>query len=125
MGEWYTYLILAQGLEPNSRLAERTARQAAEGWGGDSYLVYYNEATQATVMVLSTIWDSFNDAREFATAFRRYASARFGDPVESLNRFNAWQTSQGYQTFRLDTDRTVWILAVDASMAEAMEQALE
>jgi hypothetical protein len=120
LGEWKTFLILAQGQNPDHRLNERTARQAAEGWGGDAYVFYHHPASGRTAMVLTTAWDSVGEAREYASAFRRYAIARFGDPTESENSFNAWETDQGTHTFRLENDRTIWILAVDAAQAEAL-----
>ncbi len=124
MGEWSIYLILAHGLKPDFRLSDNTARQAAEGWGGNAYAIYYNESTKAVVMVFDTRWDTVNDARQFASAFRRYATARFGDPSASQDSFNAWQSPLGYQTFHLDTDRTVWIQAVDAAQADAVWKAI-
>jgi hypothetical protein len=125
MGEWFTYLILAQGLEPGFRLDDRTARQAAEGWGGNAYVFYINQDSGKIVMALSTSWDSVSEARQFAAAFRRYATARFGDPSASQNSYNAWESPEGVHTFRLDTSRTIWILAVDAPQAEAIWQILE
>ncbi len=124
MGEWYTYLILGQGLDPAARLNERAARQAAEGWGGDAYAVYSHGVDQKTVLAFSTVWDTIDDARQFAAAFRRYATTRFGDPVDSQNSFFAWQNIQGYHTFHLDNRRTTWILAQDAVQAERIWQAI-
>ena len=46
MGEWYTYLVLARGVDANARLNDTTAQSAAAGWGGDEYLVLHNDATR-------------------------------------------------------------------------------
>jgi hypothetical protein len=48
-GEWYTYLILAEGLNEATRLDPAAARQAADGWAGDSYRVYSNDQDNQVV----------------------------------------------------------------------------
>jgi hypothetical protein len=111
-------------LQDQSHDLENGLGQNAEGWGGDAYVVYLQEATQKTVLAFSTVWDTIDDAREYAAAFRRYATTRFNDPVESKNSFYVWQSSQGYHTFHLDNRRTTWILAVDAAQAESIWQAM-
>ncbi len=57
-----------------------TADSAAAGWGGDRYRIYFNDETQATVLVWRTVWDSPEDAAEFAAAYKGYGALRFDDP---------------------------------------------
>ncbi len=45
--------------------------QAAEGWDGDWYEVFRNEDEQLALVQVS-IWDSHQDAEEYATAYRHY-----------------------------------------------------
>ncbi len=118
MGEWYTYLILAKGLDENARLDESDAGLAAEGWGGDAYVVYYDAINENTVIVLHTRWDTSTDAGEFAAAFRDYADSRFGG-----SSVDAWQGADGYHSFNHEGDTTTWILAPDAGTAAAVWQA--
>ena len=120
MGEWYSYLILAKGLDKRARLDESQAERAAEGWGGDAYLVYYKPDTQETVMVLNSVWDTTADAGEFANAFRNYADMRFD---KSSN--DTWQDSDGYHELHLDADTTTWILAPNAEIATSIWQKLQ
>lgn len=117
MGEWDTYLILAKGLDGNARLDESDAEIAAEGWGGDSYVVYYDETNKHSVVVLQTTWDTSVDADEFAGAFRDYANARFG-----TSSTDTWQGDDGYHSFHSQNDTTTWILAPDAATATAVWQ---
>jgi hypothetical protein len=115
MGEWYTYLILAKGQDTNAQLDDTEAQTAAEGWGGDAYVVYHNADSGETVMVLQTTWDSTDEAAEFAAAFRDYATGRFGSSTS-----DQWQGADGYHTFDLDGDTTTWIMAPDAETAKAV-----
>jgi hypothetical protein len=120
MGEWYTYLILGQGIEENARLDKDVAQAAAEGWGGDAYTVYYNEQTDETVMVLNWLWESEAEATEFVDAFREYADARFGvDAVQQGTRFD-WETAENYSILGQDLNQATWVLAPDAATAESI-----
>lgn len=122
MGEWYTYLILAFGLDADARLETNKAEEAADGWGGDSYVVYHNETTDQTVMVLNTIWESNGDADEFNVAFQEYARARFGTPASTQGGITAWQDASGYTLFRRSGEATTWILAPDQETAQAVQE---
>ncbi len=77
VGEWYTWLILAMGEDPDWRLAEDLAWQAAEGWGGDAYSVLENSQTGETAMIVRTIWDSTSEGVEAYAAFEDYTALRF------------------------------------------------
>lgn len=106
MGEWYTYLILAKGLDENGRIDEDQASLAADGWGGDAYIVYFNPESQETLMVLQTIWDTKLDADEFASSFQNYAQNRFGN-----SSGDSWQGADGLHSLNQKDDTTTWILA--------------
>ena len=119
MGEWYTYLILAKGLDQNSRLSESNAASAAEGWGGDAYVVYQHDDGNI-VMVLHTTWDTSEDADEFTAAFRDYAEARFG-----ASSTDTWQGEDGFHIFTQVNDTTTWILAPDENTAITVWQTIQ
>jgi len=120
MGEWYTYLILAKGLNESARLDDHQAKLAAEGWGGDAYVVYYNADATETLMILQSTWDTPADADEFADSFRDYANGRFG---KSSN--DTWQGSDGFHTFYHRASTTTWILAPDVETAAAVWQTVQ
>jgi len=71
MGEFYLRQYLDQ------QLTGATVDRAATGWGGDRYVVYWNEAEDALVMALRLVWDTPADALEFATTFPDYPAALF------------------------------------------------
>ena len=117
MGEWYSYLILAHGFDPRTWIDDDQAKEAAEGWGGDAYVVYFNERTQSTTLVMKSLWESRSEAGEFNAAFRDYASFRFGDPTADRANLATWESAQGYTEFHFEGDTTIWILAPDAVTA--------
>ncbi len=54
-------------------LAQPTVQQACDHWQGDRYAIFEQQSTQATVLiVMHSLWDSIDDAREFAAAMRTY-----------------------------------------------------
>lgn len=75
-GEFYLREYLSQ------RVDERTVDQAATGWGGDNYVIYYNETAGQSVMAIRLAWDSPADSEQFGGAFSAYANAAYGNPVE-------------------------------------------
>jgi len=125
MGEWYTYLILGYSIEPAAQLEDTLAAEAAAGWGGDTYLVYYNDATDQTVLVMRTLWESTTDANQFADAFGDYAQARFGVDTQGSTDHMTWTFSGGYNELGKSGAETLWILAPDAATAQLIRQAVQ
>jgi hypothetical protein len=71
LGEFFIRLLLREG--PSSKQSEA----AAEGWGGDHYVVLPAEGGEGYRLVWRSTWDSERDAREFESALRAYVQARF------------------------------------------------
>ncbi|UCF38520.1 MAG: hypothetical protein JSU96_06680, partial [Acidobacteriota bacterium] len=69
LGEYTLYLLL------EGRLGAEEAERAAEGWDGDS--VHLLENGDESVLLMTTIWDSDEDALEFLQAYRNLMEARF------------------------------------------------
>jgi hypothetical protein len=120
MGEWDIYLILARGVNANARLDDTTAAAAAAGWGGDEYLVLHNDATDSTVFVMKTVWDTTNDAAEFSSSFEKYANTRFGVKATQQGDTLTWSYNGGYTTLYHSGDTTIWITAPDATNAQTI-----
>jgi hypothetical protein len=108
LGEWYTYLILAHGHDSNARLDESKAQSAAEGWGGDAYVVYYNDLTSNVAMVLKTEWEDESESIEFAESFVEFTNARFGQPNVSQDSTYIWDTDQSHTFFFISGKSTIW-----------------
>ena len=124
MGEWYTYLILGYGFDPDIRLAEEISAEAAAGWEGDTYLVYYNDATAQTVVVMRTLWESTADATQFSNAFHDYAEVRFGVDTQGPDSAMTWTFPGGYATLLQSGAQTTWVLAPDTATAQLILEAL-
>jgi len=78
-------------------IPKRTARTAAEGWGGDRYVLYENKTTGALLLVQFTTWDTENDAQEFFDAYaarteKRYKLEKY---ASSEARSRVYQTNEG------------------------------
>jgi hypothetical protein len=125
IGEWYTYLFLAKGIDPKGQLDDQNARTAAEGWGGDKYVVFYNEGTKQSVLVSRYKWDTEKDSGQFADSFRQSTTNLYGNPVSNSGGLTAWQSDAGYTLFSEVGDETVWILAPDKATAEAILSRLD
>ncbi len=74
------------------------AKQASEGWGGDRYTVV-KRADGTTVAYLATIWDTVEDAKQFAAAYDASWAKRF----PNNERKHAIKTD-GAKVFILDGD---------------------
>ena len=112
MGEWYTFLILAHGLHPEARLADFEAQAASDGWGGDTYAVYFNEQSGSIVLVMHTSWESVNDAGQFYNAFNKHTTARFGAPTDVQTDRIGWDYPGGYTQASTQNQFTTWILSL-------------
>ena len=71
LGEFFLREYLDQ------QLPAAAVDRAATGWGGDRYAVYWNEDTRDLVMALQLVWDTPEDAAEFAAAYPDYPAALY------------------------------------------------
>ncbi len=123
LGEFWLFLLLRYGLD-DWRLAQSVAENAAEGWGGDAYALYYNAEDDTAAFVMDIRWDTQEDAREFHDAFLEYAQARFGSPREEGGRWYRWEnTPYGTVLYRTNQGRTLWVIAPE-DLVEALRDAL-
>lgn len=122
LGEWYTYLLLGYGDDEDARLSDEIASQAAEGWGGDTYVVYSGPQTDDAALVYLSQWDTSADGAEFWQAFQQYATARWGEPaVSGSNRLEWSSTPDGAVLLQRAADgRVLWVAAPDAATAQAL-----
>ena len=119
LGEWYTYLVLAKGYEPQTRLHESIALDAAEGWGGDRYAVLKNKHTGELVATVSFNWDTAEDAAAAFTAFENYNGLRFG----AIAPAGYWQGEGFFSSlYQTNPDSFIWILAESAEMLISMQE---
>lgn len=120
LGEWYTRLVLGEVLADSETVAS-----AAQGWGGDFYVAFYNESEAQGALVWIVRWDTVPDAHEFFATLRDYGDARFGDPEDSTTSSAAWSGTFGHALAELRSVQTLWVLAPDGETATALRQAVE
>lgn len=119
LGEWYTYLLLAYGEQRNARLNQDVASEAAEGWGGDQYVIYEQTQSHALVLVLRQTWDSAADAQEYQDAFLSYAQKRWNRYDSNANGIYRWSnTPDGEVRFIELGNDTIWLIAPDTSLTD-------
>jgi hypothetical protein len=125
LGELYTYLILAHGEDVQARLQEGESRAAAEGWGGDQYLVYYNDDSQTTLMIMQTVWDTQSDANVFSQAFQNHNTRRFG--VASITDLGdwLWTHQEGSTMFSINGSETTWLFSSDPAYLSPVWDAVQ
>lgn len=84
LGEWLTYLLLAQGVNAEARVAEGTARAAAAGWNGDQLQVYLREMDQRLAMAQHWVMDTEQDAAQLQSALRQVLAVVYAQPGGDL-----------------------------------------
>ena len=118
-GEWYTYLILAYGEDADARLTQNRAARAAEGWGGDGYVVYGHEADEGLVLASHWVWDTPEDAGEFVEAFREYADDRFGGEATETGGRLCWPGT-GLNCLLVGDIETLWVMAPEEAVFDTV-----
>jgi hypothetical protein len=95
------------------------ASSAAAGWDGDRYYYFENDKSRGRLLVWKTVWDSADDASEFAVAYRvalrsRFPKARKLDAQPSSTAISqTWEVEPGRQLKLVIDGATVGI--VDAT----------
>lgn len=125
VGEWYTYLILAKGYDTDTRLDDETARNAAEGWGGDAFQLYSNSNTNQIVLIIKNIWDTTWDSQEYSNAFKQYGITRWGTPESQGNQSTNWQTDKVTVLLRNNSPTTLLVIAPNWQTTDLIVQALD
>ncbi len=117
MGEWYTWLILARGDDAESRLVDAKASAAAEGWGGDTYVVLENTSSGEAALLVRYTWDGSSDSAEAKLAFESYLSLRLGSPDQS----GIYEKDGLYSALRQDSQfGFTWLIADSRAALETL-----
>lgn len=118
LGEWATRMVLDEYLPIDE------ASLAAEGWGGDLLLFFYQEEDDVDALVLITQWDTMRDAHEFSAAFLDYGLGRYGDPERPSSTSARWIAEDGITYFERVSNQTIWIVAPDEYTLEVLQKAI-
>ena len=87
------------------------------GWGGDHMLLYVDDATGEIVWILYQIWDTPEDATEFAEAYKIFLNRRF---EKASDDGTCWSGDVTICFTQIDEDETRISYAINADMAMQM-----
>jgi hypothetical protein len=118
LGEWYTQLVL------NEFRPKADAVRAAEGWGGDTYLVFHRDDTDEDILIFFSQWDTIRDVHEFSAALADYGDARFGGRIQASAYISTWEGEGFHVLSEHISNQSLWILAPNAEITETLRQAI-
>ncbi len=125
LGEWYTYLVLSAGNDPETRLETSEARDAAAGWEGDRYVALQNETTGDMLILHKTLWEDEKEAREYSQAFQAYAKNRWGERQSGYEEtWFKWQKGEVISILIQRNRETIWLLAPNQRVADQVLEML-
>jgi hypothetical protein len=120
LGELKTQMILGYGNNYLVQLDNETAANAAAGWGGDSYQVYYRGKSNQYILVVHWRWDNVDEATEFWEAMQTYLSKRY------LNRkveggYDCWtKINDHFSCIYRTLNNTLWLLAPTIDLIDVL-----
>lgn len=121
LGQWMTYLILGYGADYEAMLPDSTAWDAARGWGGDHYQVYYQPALDQTVLSAHWVWDAPRDNTQFADALRAHMDARLRGVKVPRTDGDCWEANdQAGCVFVSADNETLWLYAPNQTLINDM-----
>lgn len=120
LGEWYSYLMFAKPLNSDWALVEDIALAAAEGWGGDLYLVYQHSTNDEVVLISVSQWDTQVDADEYWQAFTDYAALRWGNTTQNSTNQMVWELESETIMISRQTNQILWIITPNLDMAQKL-----
>lgn len=104
-------------------LEEDEVNEAAFGWGGDRYGVFYNRQADERIMVLSIVWDQPTDLEEFVDAYKNWADLYLGAELSSSTAgVTCWQNGSEEQCLLVTPDSTIITRAETAEQRQKINQ---
>jgi hypothetical protein len=120
LGEWGTYLLLGYSADLDAQLLDGAALYAAQGWGGDRYLVYYHEASQQTLLAALWRWDNDPEAIEFHQALHQHLNSRFRGLTMVRGAGACWQAPDQVSCIYQRGSGVLWILAPNEAVLDSV-----
>lgn len=114
MGEFHLREYLDQ------QLPAMVAARVAAGWGGDRFVVFWNEADDALVMAWRLVWDDPRDALEFAEAYPTYAASLFNAEAETQPDGSACWSGNDVICYLQTNGESLVVRAPDVATAAAV-----
>lgn len=120
MGEWWTLLLLGYSADLSAQVSLAQASQAAAGWAGDHYEVYYSDESQGTTLVARWAWDSQQDADQFHGAMQGYMQSRFRGESLDMERGICWEVSGQTSCLARSGLETLWLLSSSREIVHSL-----
>lgn len=111
LGEFYLRSYL------KTQISLLQASQAAEGWGGDRFHIYYHAENDQLAWVIRLVWDTPEDAAEFSEAFEDFGTARYDDQARTGD---CWSNADDALCFAVISDALVISFAPAPESAQAL-----
>ncbi|MEN8241756.1 MAG: tetratricopeptide repeat protein [Chloroflexota bacterium] len=124
IGEYGIFLTMTE------YFGETAAQQAAEGWGGDRYILLEKNRSYEKVLVWKTVWDDSLEAEEFFNSlitamFHRYEYHELvNDFVVEPDR-RIWQSEDDYLVMVIDGDQVTIVIGSELDQLELILDVLE
>lgn len=114
LGELGTEMVLGYSAHRLAQLNPVIAAEAAAGWGGDQYQVFYKSTTNRSILAANWVWDYQSDADEFWNAMWEHLDHRYrGDQLEST-KGSCWQLlNDHFSCLFRSGNQTLWIQSPD------------
>ena len=123
LGEWRSFMLLSASVDEAARLSEETAQEAAAGWGGDRYRVYYDPQTDQAALVAQWAWDTPEDTTEFEQAMSAYLDLRFRGAKSQVPGQSCWSANRQTTCLYTSETGTLWVLAPEYELIDQVQQA--
>lgn len=114
MGEFQISILLNGG-----DVSERQAREAAAGWGGDSYTVVGTD--DQDVILWNSEWDTEDDAAEFAETLGVRESGRLEASAESNDNSTTIMSSDTVVRITIDGTSVSYVSAPDQTVLDTVD----
>ena len=112
LGELNTQMVLGYNANYLVQIDPIEAADAAAGWGGDQYQVYYRGKTDQALLVAQWRWDSQTDGAEFWDALTTYMNRRYMGRMADDTDESCWVMINDHYSCIFRTSRnTLWLMA--------------
>lgn len=122
LGEWETFLLLGYAARSEAQRPEQEAFEAAEGWGGDTYQIYYHDDNKQAVLAAHWSWDTSADAGEFYASFKASLNGRFQNAViDGPGGGDCWLYEGRFSCIYTAGRDVLWMLAPELGILESIK----
>lgn len=119
LGELGTELILGYGANYLANVEPHIAKEAAKGWGGDNYQMYYKSTTNQKVLVVNWVGDSWTDTYEFTEALEARLNIHYRGNTVEHDTGACWELLNDHYACVFKTKyKALWISAPSMEILE-------